>query len=545
MRRRDSPRASAAAGLALSALNVHAGAAADSKPKRVGMIGAGSFKEVAMHGASLCVRIMVLLLALDAAGCLPRRGDVSPDGRTFYFSMMVPTEKEGMSGSPILALDAETGRLRALTDSGGGFWCCLSPDGKFLTYMGPVVGAVSIMDLEKGEAGPLTGVLDGYGYPRLIQMGDGEKVFGLLAKTTRGLGSPGGEAKDSHWVVMSQSGAVPLPDLEGYEAGVGEVVTLSGAFVVPVHRLINAPEAAKGDPKKHESALFAVDVSEYLKATKPDAPKSKSPPAPPKAALLAKWAGEGDSAPVIDLALSSDREEGRLVAAVPGQGPGKDSTQFFEIFPPEKGPPKLLFEDAKARCPQWTPDGKAIVYLRVNTVNNNWQEVVLWRPEAKEPVVLARLPNKSTPHDETCITTWRWLPDGRLRIYNVEDGDGIRLVETAADGTGAKARRLNPDRLVLQVNLALTDRAMHSVPPLGKVPASPLNDKTKPAVEAAVAAAKSFDEAREKLWQLANDWDEVPAIPPVPVPPKATPAAPAPTEIPGKIAPKSAPPAHE
>ncbi|MBE3098469.1 MAG: hypothetical protein IMZ44_15250 [Planctomycetes bacterium] len=549
MRRRDFLRASAAASLALSALNVHAGAAADSKPKRVGLIGAGSFKEVAMHGPSLCVRIMVLMVAVLAAGCLPTRGDVSPDGRTFYFSMMVPTMlvpgEKNTVGSPILALDAETGRLRALTDSGGGFWCCLSPDSKFLTYMGPTIGAVSTMNLEEGEAAPLTGILDGYGYPRMIQVGDGEKGFGLLAKTTRGLGSPGGEAKDSHWVVMSFNGAVPLPDLEGYEASQGEAVTIpGGVLAVPVHRVLSAAEADKGQPKKYESAVILLNVAEHLKIVKDDVAKAAAPPAPPKAALLAKWASEGDRAPVIDLALSSDREDGRLVAAVPGMGPSKDATQFFEIFPPEKGPPKLLFEAAKARCPQWTPDGKAIVYLRVNTVNNNWQDVVLWRPEAKEPVVLARLPGKSATHDEDRITTWRWLPNGRLRIFNVCE-DGLRQVETAADGTGAKARRLNLDRLVLQVNLALTDRAMHSVPPLGKVLTSPLNDKTKPAVEAAVAAAKSFDEAREKLWQLANDWDEVPAIPPVPVPPKATPAAPAPTEIPGKIAPKGALPAQE
>jgi len=428
-------------------------------------------------------------------------------------------------GSAIFALDVETGRLKALTDGiSANYWCSLSPDGKYLAFMGPAaIGATSIMDLENGVNGPLTGVLDRYAFPRLIQVPGEEKVGCLLV-----MAGGDGMGKRSHWSALKSGGVVPLPDLEGYEAGEGEVVTLSGGFVVPVHRLTNAPDAAKGEPKKHESALFAVDVSEYLKATKPDAPKSDTPPAPPKAVLLAKWTSEGDQAPVIDLALSSDREDGRFVAAVPGMGPTKDATQFFEIFQPEKGPPKLLFEDSKARRPQWTPDGKAIVYLRVNAVNNDWQDVVLWRPEAKEPVVLARLPGKSSTHDEDCITTWRWLPDGRLRIYSVENNDGIRLVETAADGKGAKARRLNRDRLGLQVHLALTDRAMHSAPPLGKVLADPLNDKTKPAVEAAVAAAKSFDEAREKLWQLADDWEEVPAIPDVPPPPPPPPPTPKP-----------------
>jgi predicted dehydrogenase len=46
MLRRDFLRAGAAAGLALSALNVYAGAASDSKPKRVGLIGTGWYGKV-------------------------------------------------------------------------------------------------------------------------------------------------------------------------------------------------------------------------------------------------------------------------------------------------------------------------------------------------------------------------------------------------------------------------------------------------------------------------------------------------------------------
>jgi predicted dehydrogenase len=46
MRRRDFLRASAFAGLALSSLNAYAGAAADSKPKRVGLIGTGWYGKV-------------------------------------------------------------------------------------------------------------------------------------------------------------------------------------------------------------------------------------------------------------------------------------------------------------------------------------------------------------------------------------------------------------------------------------------------------------------------------------------------------------------
>ena len=479
-----------------------------------------------MHGLSLCARVIVLLVAVGAAGCLPTRGDVSPDGRTFYFSMMVPSMlvpgEKNKVGSPILALDAETGRLAALTDSVGvNFWCCLSPDGKYLTYMGPAIGAVSIMDLEKGEAVPLTGILEGYGYPRMIQVGDGEKVFGLLAKTTRGLGSPGGEAKDNHWVVMSLNGAVPLPDLEGYEASQGEAVTIpGGVLAVPVHRLTNVAEADKGQPKKYESAVILLSVGEYLKTFKDDAAKPAAPPAPLKGIVLAKWTSEGDPAPVIDLALSSDREDGRLVAAVSGQGPGKDITQFFELFPPEKGATRLLFEAAKAGRPQWTPDGQALVYLRANTANPAWADVVLWRPEQKEPLVLAHLPGMKAsddPEGET-TTAWRWLPNGRLRIFNVSK-DGLRQIETAADGTGAKARLLRADRLNLQVGLALADQAKHAPQPLEKLRLDGLMEKAKPSLEAVAAAAKALDAAHKNLWPLATEWEDVPAMPEVPPPP--------------------------
>ncbi|MBM4019706.1 MAG: hypothetical protein FJ288_15530 [Planctomycetes bacterium] len=460
-------------------------------------------------------------LAAATLGCLPTRGDVSPDGRTFYFSMMVPSMlvagEKNKVGSPILALDAETGRLRALTE-GVGFWCCLSPDGKFLTYMGPI-GAVSIMDLEEGEAAPLTGILDGYGYPRMIQAGDGEKVFGLLAKTTRGLGSPEGEAADSRWAVLSPTGAVPLPDLEGYEAGQGEAVTIpGGALALPVRRVLGAAEADKGRPKKYESAVILLMVAEHLKIVKEDAAKDAAPP-PPKGIVMARWTSEGDPAPTIDVAATGkDSKTDRLVAAVSGQGPGKDITQFFELFPPEKGAPKLLFEDAKAGRPQWTPDGQAVVYLRANAANNKWNDVVLWRPEQKEPLVLAHLPGKASGYGEPIIA-WRWLADGRLRIFNVSK-DGLRQVETAADGAGAKARLLRAERLNLQVGLALADRAKRAPPPLEKLQLDGLEEKAKPSLEAAAAASKCLDAAHEKMWLLAAEWEDAPSLPDVPPPPK-------------------------
>jgi hypothetical protein len=139
----------------------------------------------------------------------------------------------------------------------------------------------------------------------------------------------------------------------------------------------------------------------------------------------------------------------------------------------------------------------------------------------------------SDPEGET-TTAWRWLANGRLRIFNVSK-DGLRQIETAADGTGAKARLLRADRLNLQVGLALADRAKHAPPPLEKLRLDGLEEKAKPSLEAAAAAAKALDAAHENLWPLATEWEDVPALPEVPPPKPAAPptgaqTAPAPQE---------------
>jgi hypothetical protein len=498
-----------------------------------------------IRSAVLTSLLVCAALAATILGCLPTRGDVSPDGRTFYFSMMVPTEKENTAGSAVLALDAETGRVRALTDSvGGGFWCCLSPDGKYLTYMGPDGGVVSFMDLDKGIATPLTGALDGYGYPRLIQAGEDEKALGVLVKTLRGNEDKAG----GHWVVLAQGGAVPVPDLEGYGASLGEpAVIAGGTLVLPVYKVLSSDEADKNLPKKYESAVIVLDVSEPLKVTKDDAAKPAAPPAPPKATVLAKWTSEGSAPPTIDVAITSkDSKADRMVAAVSGQGADKETTQFFELFPLKKDAPKLLFEAAKAGSPQWTPDGQAIVYLRANAANNTWNDLVLWRPEQKEPLVLAHMQGKTSDYDDP-IVAWRWLANGRLRVFNVSR-DGLRQVDTAADGTGAKARFLRSDRLDLQAALTLAYQARHAAPPFDKLPLDQLEEKAKPSLEAAAAAVKALDAAYEKLWLVAAEWEDVPALPDVPPPPPKPAAAPpetvtppAPTGATAKPAPRPAP----
>jgi hypothetical protein len=301
-----------------------------------------------------------------------------------------------------------------------------------------------------------------------------------------------------------------------------------GVLALPVHKLTNPAEAEKGQPKKFESAVFLLSVADHLKPFMGNEAKPAAPPAPPKGMLMAKWKNEGEGAPPIDLAATDeDSKTDRLVAALTGQGPKKETTQFFELFPPGKGEPKLLFEAPKAGRPQWTPDGQAIVYLRANATNPAWDDLVLWRPGQKEPLVLAHLPGKDKEQDET-ITAWRWLASGRLRVFNVSR-DGLRQVDMAADGTGAKARWLTPNRLSLQLHLALADRTKHDAPALQKITADGMDVKVKAALEAITAADKTLDEAREKLWPLAAEWEDVPALPEVPAPPPP-PAPPTPPE---------------
>ena len=99
------------------------------------LIGAGSFKEIAMHGPGLCTRVMVLLMAVGAAGCLPNRMAISPDGQTLYFAVNADAHVSGGGNSNVYALDVGGGRIRALSGGPGLKGCCsLSTNGRYLAY---------------------------------------------------------------------------------------------------------------------------------------------------------------------------------------------------------------------------------------------------------------------------------------------------------------------------------------------------------------------------------------------------------------------------
>ena len=200
-----------------------------------------------------------------------------------------------------------------------------------------------------------------------------------------------------------------------------------------------------------------------------------------------------------------------------GCGAQDDEACFVELDPTGKQPPKPLFDMYKGYYPQFTPDSKGLVYLRATRENDKIREVVLWRFDGKPPVVLARLPGELGK----AYTTWYWLPDGRLRIYHISE-EGVRLVETAVDGQGAKARLLGHERLKAERRLADIAYGIGQQAKLPRVTAEEW-DKAyaaqMKAADAAVAIAeKPAEAAFEAAWKAVVRWEDVPAVGPIPAP---------------------------
>ena len=485
-----------------------------------------------MRHLNITAGFSVLGLAMLAAGCLPNRAAVSPDGKTFYFSLSAEGGFEIKGSSNLYALDIESARLTALTDGPmPKFWCALSSDGGLLAYMtGSDDKDLSIctLSLKDGVSLAATGYLRKDVYPWVVP---GRPMHLLTMEQ-------GAADKEPQWTLYSPN-VVPLGFPADHVAVMGNVGLAMNRFAVA---LLRPPPAAAGDEGKAGEAVldvFVVDLTRSeaspesppapppVAAEKPSAaksedavataPKTEAAAAPakepwPKVVLAAKWTKQDlkDTKSIIDLAFSPDGK--RLVAAVLGAGENDDEARFFDLDPTGQAPPKVLFDAYKAYYPQVASDGKAIVYLRTSSRDDMFREVVLWRPDAKEPVLLARLPGEMGK----AYTTWFWMPDGRLRIYHLSD-DGVRLVETAADGTDAKQRLLTPERLKTQQALADFARVLARVP-------DPAKEQWPEAVAArmkAVAdplknAQKPIADALEAAWKAAAVWEEVPAGSPTP-----------------------------
>jgi dipeptidyl aminopeptidase/acylaminoacyl peptidase len=438
---------------------------------------------------------------MATTGCLPNRGAVSPDGRTFYFTLNKDAGFEAKEGTNVYALDLEAGRIRAMTDgpeTKG--WCSVSSDGKFLIYgtLAGGGGTVNAMDLEGNTTIPVTGITQNYVFPWVVP-GEPPYVVAMAQKSK----------DERHWVLVAERGDVPLTPLAEYTAGLGNVGLATSRFAVPAFRKIT-----EGDKEKGEASVWVVDLSNPPAAEgdeKAAAPKADAkPPAAkpwPMFTCAAKWVDiAGKDAPAIDLAFSPDGK--RLLAAVAVAGEGGPQTQFFDIDPAGKEQPKLLFEVSGGASPQWTPDGKGLVYLRPVKGAEKGREVLLWQPEMKEARVIARLPDVAGSAYTTCF----WTKEGRLRIYHVAD-EGLWLMDAAADGTGAKARRLSHERLAAQKFLADFERGIARMPdaPPQDLPEA-LAGAMKPVIKPLQDAAKPTQDALKAAWAAASAWEEVPAV---------------------------------
>jgi len=444
-------------------------------------------------------RWITALVALGtlAAGCLPNRGAVSPDGRTCYFSLNKDAGFEAKDAANVYALDVETGRIRALTDgpeTKG--WCSVSSDGKYLVY-GTLVGSgggVVAVDLEGNKSMmPVTGLTQNYVFPWVVP-GEPPYVVALDQKS-----------KDEWcWVLVAERSVVPLAPLAGYTAGPGTVGLATNRFAVPASRKIT-----EGDKEKRETSVWVVDLSNPPAAEgdeKPAAPKADAKPWP-AFTCAAKWPDIAGKDPSIDLAFSADGKRLLAAVAVAVEG-GLPQTRFFDLDPAGKEPPKLLFEVAGGASPQWTPDGKGLVYQRPAAGAEKDCEVVLWRPEMKEARVIAWLPNVAGSAWTACY----WSKEGRLRIYHVAD-EGLWLMDAAADGSGAKARRLSHEQLAAQKFLADFERAVARMPDtapenLPEALAGAVKGVLKPLQD----AAKPTQDALKAAWAAASAWEEVPAL---------------------------------
>ncbi|KPJ55600.1 MAG: hypothetical protein AMS16_03975, partial [Planctomycetes bacterium DG_58] len=141
-------------------------------------------------------------------GCLPpQRIDVSPDGKTMYFSLTDTAAYKSEESSNMYALDVEKGRLRALTDDPHEEgWCTLTPDGSSLFYM-QYAGELCVqsLDLEKGEIVPVSSITDPQGYPTLIPSEAGTPCLLMVRSRVQDPENPSG------WALYAGDKFRPVP----------------------------------------------------------------------------------------------------------------------------------------------------------------------------------------------------------------------------------------------------------------------------------------------------------------------------------------------
>jgi hypothetical protein len=466
--------------------------------------------------------IAVLAAGWATGGCLklPSRMAVSPDGRKLYFclrSAALPERQDPWAN--VYEFDVASRRLR-IRGEGNYPWCDLSADGRMLLCMSPT--DISVVDLQEGVQVPLSGMLYPNVFPRFVP-GEGLHILCL---------STAPETRKPQWVLYSVATGpdpgkgfgvrVPLPLPRGWEGVLGSGAAVSrNRFAVSLARKVEPPDPGE-QPAERKLAVYVVTLAEAQdgeSTTRPSATKATAS----RAGLLDAPAPAGGSR-TVDLAFSSDGK--RLVAAVvyestpfpvglvltgkagadakPRQRPKAPPTKFYELDAAGRRPPRLLFEAPHAAAPQWTPDGRGIVFLRRCPRDENWHEVALWRPAAKRPTPLARLPGPAS-----CgVTTWRWTPEGRLRIYH--QFSDIRIVETAADGSKPTVRRLSAANYATQVHLANLEQTLHRLSDISE-PSRQAPERLRGIHGPLTKALQEVKPAMEAAWDAADDWEPAPA----------------------------------
>jgi len=437
----------------------------------------------------------VLLAGLN---CLPNRAAVSPDGRTLYLSLNADAGIEVEDSSNLYALDVQTGRLEALTDSPGAeAWCEVSfNDERLLFYMAGSEDAdedevsLHVMDLSTGAGAALTGLFSGHVYAWCVP-----DRPGLLLCMRRVDDRP-------QWAVLCEKGPVEL-GLPPHAALPGNVGQAPGRLAVGLLRPTQGPPGT-GDAEPTAFAYVVEFPAPAEAATRPE--QATTAPAPRVAArsvCVGRLPSDTDGDAFLDFTFSPDGS--RLVVGILGEkGIGK--TGFYELDPAGKRSPRLLFRDERAYYPQLAPDG-GVVYLR-DCNGAKAREVALWRKGLERPVVLARLPGKLG----SAYTTWKWMDDGKLRIYHLCD-EGICVVTATADGAEGVGKLLPTERLARLKRMADLRLALKRLPASARQAEAPAADepleKVYRPLRQGVAAA---GEAMEPVEKAARLWDSIPAV---------------------------------
>jgi len=490
----------------------------------------------------ICVTIVLGFLSMAPDGCLPpQKIDVSPDGRTMYFSLTSDGGYRSDESSNMYALDVERGRLRALTDTPGEEgWCSLTADGEALLYMHVDLDyAVEWLDLEKRSTFSLTGAVDPHMFPWVIP----GRALRLLMLKRRS--SDGEEASDwalYSWEQRFEPVAFSIP--AGVSAGPASVAVGKDRFAVAVARILEKPPGDAAG-KQGEVLVLVGDITSRKIPKGPEEEKKTETVSEVKVTQAARWvSGEKDALSPIDLAFSADGR--RLVAALKYEGGKQDDTHFLELDPTGKADPKLLFKDDDAFAPRWTPNGNGIVYMRMRLENAGWREMVLRLLDAQAPVVLARLPGGIEEAD-TCL---RWDETDILTAYHLSD-DGVRLARIHPDLKTSEVKHLSREKLTVQRRLADVELAldkMARLPQAGRagfeelaeqnrrlraevagkqesalkeaVTARPVRKKDAAAGEPLKAVYERLKKtdielrvALEAEWDKVDDWEKVPAVP--------------------------------